>query len=143
LAVDDWGSESAQLQLRGKEGSSRVDLSAWSSEESRPEFQGKAAVSLSNETVSAGLEVVSGMAELQFSQRKAGKMVTDMEKGTVELQLVNGTPKLILADRLIGYPGVFLGATELANPRTGVEEKRRVSSILLLNKDGKVIWSAP
>jgi len=36
-----------------------------------------------------------------------------------------------------------LGSTELKNTRTGSIEKRPISSLVLINDDGKVIWSSP
>jgi hypothetical protein len=36
-----------------------------------------------------------------------------------------------------------LGSTELKNTRTGSIEKRPISSLVLFNDDGKVIWSSP
>ncbi len=38
---------------------------------------------------------------------------------------------------------VTLGATSLKNSRTGIVEKRPACSLILFNKDSKVIWSVP
>lgn len=40
-------------------------------------------------------------------------------------------------------PRAVIGVTTLENPRTGVKEQRPSSSLVLFDKDGKVIWKAP
>ena len=51
-------------------------------------------------------------------------------------------PSLILYDQ-DGNVRAALGTTELKNTRTGSTEIRAPSSLVLLDEDGKVVWSAP
>jgi hypothetical protein len=53
----------------------------------------------------------------------------------------DGEPSLSLSDE--NRPRAVLGNTELETPRTGTVEKRAASSLVLFDKDGKVLWSAP
>jgi hypothetical protein len=53
-----------------------------------------------------------------------------------------GEPALRLYDDN-GKMRAVLGSTNLKTVRTEVVEKRPVSSLVMFNKDGKVIWSAP
>jgi hypothetical protein len=53
-----------------------------------------------------------------------------------------GEPYLRLADDA-GKTRATLGAAELERTHTGVIEKRPTSSLVLLDKEGKVIWKAP
>jgi hypothetical protein len=53
-----------------------------------------------------------------------------------------GEPHLSLLDEK-GQTRLALGSAEFTNPLTGLREKRACSSIVLFDKDGKVLWSAP
>jgi hypothetical protein len=57
------------------------------------------------------------------------------------LVLANGNTSLTFEER--GTSRAVLGMTELEKLRDGVIEKRPLSSLVLFNKDGKVIWQAP
>jgi hypothetical protein len=59
----------------------------------------------------------------------------------VSLSVEDGLPTLSLSDN--GGAKTILGHTALKTTRTGVVEQRPASSLVLLNKEGKVIWSAP
>ena len=54
----------------------------------------------------------------------------------------DGSPGLILVDEN-GNVRAELGSTSVETTRTGVVEQRPESSLVLFNKKGKVIWSAP
>jgi hypothetical protein len=54
----------------------------------------------------------------------------------------NGDPKLIFSDG-DGNTRVVLGSHALKYPTTGSVEKRPVSSLMLFNKNGEVLWSVP
>jgi len=67
-----------------------------------------------------------------FSQNKRAALELDND----------GSPKLVLYDKN-GMSRAELGSTSLETTRTGVVEKRPESSLVLFDKKGKVIWSAP
>jgi hypothetical protein len=54
----------------------------------------------------------------------------------------DGTPSLVLIDGN-GQPRVVLGVAKWDDPRTGQRVKTAPSSLILSNKDGKIIWKAP
>ena len=54
----------------------------------------------------------------------------------------DGSPKLDLSDAT-GKRRAVLGAANLEAAKTGEETKRSESSLVLFDKDGKVIWQAP
>lgn len=58
------------------------------------------------------------------------------------LGLVDGTARLVLRDS-DANTRLALGGTELISTRKGAEEHRAESSLVMFNKEGKVIWSAP
>ncbi len=58
------------------------------------------------------------------------------------LSLKANGPSLELRDQT-GKPRAVLGSTELEVTRTGATEKQPPSSLVLFDKDGKVIWQAP
>ncbi len=59
----------------------------------------------------------------------------------VDNDLTDGNPRLTLVDK--NGAKAVLGYTKLKNSQTGVVERRPASSLVLFNKDRKVIWSAP
>ncbi|OFV94413.1 MAG: hypothetical protein A3H28_09725 [Acidobacteria bacterium RIFCSPLOWO2_02_FULL_61_28] len=83
----------------------------------------------------------------------------DAEKGRVALYLLAGEPKLSLRDRnervrtslagaTLGLEDeegfqTTIGSTELITPRTGETHKTSAASLVLLDKDKKVLWKAP
>jgi hypothetical protein len=54
----------------------------------------------------------------------------------------NGKPRLTLSDETGAFRAI-LGTTDLKQPTTGVIEKRPVSSLVLINEEGNVIWQVP
>lgn len=58
------------------------------------------------------------------------------------LGLDSEEPALELFDK-DGKTRAALGGTELEDPRTGEKQTRAVSSLMLFDKDGKVLWHAP
>ena len=54
----------------------------------------------------------------------------------------DGTPALDLSDAA-GKVRAVLGITSTEVVRTGEERRRSESSLVLFDKDGKVIWQAP
>jgi len=64
------------------------------------------------------------------------------EKRRAQLRLLDGEPRLQLYDQN-GKGRATLGHTDLNITRTGSIEKRPASSLVLFDKDGKVIWSVP
>jgi len=54
---------------------------------------------------------------------------------------IDSSPRLTLKSK--NGAKSILGQTELVTPQTGVVEHRPASSLILFNKDGDVIWSAP
>lgn len=59
----------------------------------------------------------------------------------VDNDRTDGNPRLTLVDK--NGAKAVLGHTKLKNSQTGVVERRPASSLVLFNKDRKVIWSAP
>jgi hypothetical protein len=53
-----------------------------------------------------------------------------------------GHPYLTLLDQT-GQVRAALGRVELTNPATGLREKRPCSSLVLMDENGEVVWSAP
>src|SRR5712692_3127384 len=64
------------------------------------------------------------------------------DKIRTTLSLNNGDPALELFDKN-RIPRAVLGSTDLDVTRTGSTEKRAVSSLVLSDKDRKVLWAAP
>lgn len=65
------------------------------------------------------------------------------EKLRVSLELEEkGEPSLTFYDNA-GHSRAILGSTELEAIRTGTLQKRPASSLVLFDKEGKVIWEAP
>jgi hypothetical protein len=54
----------------------------------------------------------------------------------------DGEPYLTFLDQN-GQNRLAMGSTDVANPFTGLNEKRPCSSIILFDENGKVLWSAP
>ena len=100
-------------------------------------------VTVSNNDVDASLSVAGRSGGLRVSHKVTGRGILDTEKGTVELNLSDGAPSLRLSDRLMGHPSSVLGHSGLVETRTGIETKRPASSLVLFDRDGKVIWKAP
>lgn len=57
------------------------------------------------------------------------------------LRSSDGSPSLMLADEK--YPRAALGLALLKATRTDAEEQTAVSSLVLFDKEGKVLWRAP
>jgi hypothetical protein len=77
-----------------------------------------------------------GQANLQFFDKsKAARraMLTISADGAPSLELFDAS----------GNTRAVLGNSELEAPKTGTVEKRPESSLVLFDKDGKVIWQAP
>ena len=64
------------------------------------------------------------------------------ERGQAELRIEDGPPALKLFDQEERLRAAF-GAAKLKPEQTGTTEIRSVSSLVLLDDDGKVVWSAP
>jgi hypothetical protein len=65
------------------------------------------------------------------------------ENGRVDLSLkANGRPGLELSDSNARVRAAF-GSTEIVAPDTGQVERRQVSSVMLFDQDGKVLWQVP
>lgn len=93
---------------------------------------------------------------LTLAQGKAEASVEAQPNGSVALSLTDahgkaraglsvlsdGSPALTLYDAQKKERAV-LGVTELEAVRTGVTERRPESSLVLFDKDGKVLWNAP
>jgi hypothetical protein len=62
--------------------------------------------------------------------------------GGLDFSLVDRQPSLYLSDPK-GTTRVVVGHTKLERQATGVTEERPLSSIVLFNKEGGVIWKAP
>lgn len=79
-----------------------------------------------------------------FSKGGSGLALIDKKGGgRAWLTLASdGSPSLILQDEN-GKERAVLGHTGLKATRTGTVEQRPASSLVLLDKDGKVLWSAP
>jgi hypothetical protein len=63
-------------------------------------------------------------------------------RDSLQLSLLERAPMLLLKDET-GTPRVVLGYAELGNRATGGVEQRPVSSLVLFDNQGKVIWQAP
>ena len=106
------------------------------------------------------LREFNGWQSLIFHERKPEEMggetfsIHSYPRGEVILQLSpdQGIPGITLSAQkeegavlqMKGSNGAAtLGRTELKYTRTEVVEKRPTSSLVLFNKEGKVIWAAP
>lgn len=69
-----------------------------------------------------------------FGKDKDGSVVLGVDNG--------GVSGVTLSDRR-GIARAVLGSISLETGRTGVVEKRPESSLVLFDKDGKLVWSAP
>ena len=58
------------------------------------------------------------------------------------LNLDHGSPQIILRDNN-AQTRLVVGSTEITSRNKGIVEKRPESSLVMFNKDGKLIWSAP
>jgi hypothetical protein len=63
-------------------------------------------------------------------------------KYRIMFNIDQGSPQIMLRDNN-AQTRMELGATEITNQSKGTIEKRPESSIVMFNKDGKLIWSAP
>lgn len=64
------------------------------------------------------------------------------EKYRLMLNLDRDSPQIILRDDK-AQTRLVVGTTEITNRLKGTIERRPESSIVMFNKDGKLIWSAP
>lgn len=55
---------------------------------------------------------------------------------------IDGSPVVLLGDEN-GKPRAVLGHVDLVGTSEGRVEKRPASSLVLFDKDGKVLWKAP
>lgn len=62
--------------------------------------------------------------------------------GRFNLTFVDGEPTLEMIDKN-SRSRIVLGVVELLNSKTGVTEKHPLSSLVLFNEKGNVIWKAP
>jgi hypothetical protein len=58
------------------------------------------------------------------------------------LNIDHGSPQIILRDNK-AQTRLIVGSTEITSRDRGTIEKRSESSMVMYNKDGKLIWSAP
>jgi hypothetical protein len=143
LAVDDSEAAASQLQLISINGS-RIDLGVWTNADRSQPLQDLANLSISGDNAQADLGMRGSTVELDFSHKKVGKPIIDIEKGTAVLRLHEEGPTLILADQRRGETSsIVLGHTSLHHPRTGTVEERPAASVVLHDKQGKVMWSMP
>lgn len=71
-----------------------------------------------------------------------GLVISGSGGNTILLLMGQDGPSLQFADE-DGKVRVTLGRGTLVYPKTGMEEKRPISSLVLSDKDGKTIWQAP
>lgn len=64
------------------------------------------------------------------------------EKYRLMLNLDRDSPQIILRDDK-AQTRLVIGTTEITNRLKGTIERRPESSLVMFNKDGKLIWSAP
>lgn len=103
------------------------------------DYDGKRGLIIFDKDSLAGASLVTsfgGEGPGLFLLDKKGEIRTDLR-----LQ-ADGEPRLELTDETNKTRAV-LGHTELETTRTGSVEKRPASSLVLFDKEGKVIWSAP
>ncbi|MBI4589738.1 MAG: hypothetical protein HY725_12950 [Candidatus Rokubacteria bacterium] len=118
------------LELRDRSGRSRASLGVQPNGAARLGFydqDGKARAGLS--TMTAGVPILS-LFDKAGTPRAALRLLPD------------GAPTLELLDDET-HTRAVLGHTELATARKGTVEKRPAASLVLFDKDGKVIWRAP
>jgi hypothetical protein len=64
-----------------------------------------------------------------------------------DISVLQGRPSITLYDSMKPFGFLVnratLGSVDLINENTGIEEKRPPSSLVLFNKEGKVIWKTP
>jgi len=63
-------------------------------------------------------------------------------KNRIMLNLEQGSPQIVLRDNN-AQTRLVLGTYEMTSRTRGTIEKRPESSMVMFNKDGKLIWSAP
>jgi len=89
-----------------------------------------------------------GKLRARFAVDGNGLVVLDLKNERSESHAVfyvtaAGSPSLILTDKN-GRVGALLGEGALSiNREAGITEERPTGSLILLNKEGKVIWRAP
>lgn len=58
------------------------------------------------------------------------------------IDIDDGSPRLIMRDKE-AQTRIVLGSAEVTSKLKGTIEKKPISSIVMFDKDGKLIWSAP
>src|SRR5262249_33187985 len=93
----------------------------------------------------ASLYLDSHQSELSFYNYGAPPPAAILanDKGTFKLGSYAGEPSLTLGDDTFGLPGLVLGHTQLKTRATGAVEHRSAASLVMFDKDGKVILSQP
>lgn len=150
LALSPDGAPSVILSDKG--GNRRAVLSLGVNEEPGLSFldkDGNPSVMLFaiNGASQLSLQHKKGIPGILMSSLPRGEAVLSIsgsrEKGRIDVNiLADGTPSLQLYDK-DGNERAVLGQTELEVRRTGSTEKRSASSLVLFDKEGKVLWRAP
>jgi hypothetical protein len=82
----------------------------------------------------------------EFSLAKDGEGGLRARAGRLDIRNDKGALVTLAAESLelkeAGTTRAVLGRTEVANTKTGVISKRPISSLVLLEKNGKVLWRA-
>ena len=106
--------------------------------------QGSAASIVAPEGLTCISFAGNGEASLGFQDGRPLLALGDADlKERVRLELLeNGAPRLVLADTS-GTARASLGVTELLTPKTGATERTAPSSLVLFDKEGKVMVRLP
>ncbi|MFQ5804439.1 MAG: hypothetical protein ACE5JQ_16235 [Candidatus Methylomirabilales bacterium] len=124
--------EAEKFVLRDAGGSVRATFSLWENRTAALSFFNYA----TKKTVSAILGTRENGVPFLYFYDKAGKNRLDLSVSP------NGSPSLSLLDKEAEIRAA-LGSTSVEMTRTGAVVKRPESSLVLFDKDGKVIWQAP
>jgi hypothetical protein len=103
-----------------------------------------ASFTLRTDRVSADFWVNSEDASLSFSNYAGPPPVValDNQKGRLSLGMYEGRPTLRMGDNVIGMPGLVLGNASFSS-QSGTTMKLPAASLIMLDKDGKILWKAP
>ena len=109
--------------------------------------KGNVIVTLQNEALSFSKRAIYSSGALSFSDRDGNIRIAlggvlDPNNPVAEPQLsLYGRPSVTLQDS-DGFKTV-IGSIDLLNPRTGETSKTSAASVVLFDKDKKVLWKAP
>jgi hypothetical protein len=124
-----------------------IRLEVTSKRSTSPRAEGvlsSASFTLRTERVGADFSLNGKDASLNFSNYDGPPpvIVLDNQKGRLSLGMYEGRPTLRMGDNVVGMPGLVLGNASFSS-QSGASVKLPAASLVMLDKDGKIIWKAP